>query len=763
MSLSPSFFQTASARVDISYQVVSSPNCEVIKRKDAIVCPGTDYNDANLILSLTCAKAKDGGYLLDILVKPKTNIELVHFEAKFSTVLTDYKMLANGFQSWSQTREFGVNDRIPDMKKSVAWYTQYNLQGDYDIFAHSGEKGQIHSSSYTHFRDVHNNITFFGSISENLGYTYFKGDFNTNTFGIYKDVLGKSVAANQSCALIKVWMNQGHDAERLLWDGYASFFEDRRVLQGDQATRRHVNGWTSWYNYYGDVSESIIMENIQALKKHQYPIDIFQIDDGFQTAIGDWLSINNKFPSGMKPVATKIKEAGFMAGLWLAPYMVGFTSEIAKKHPHWLIQDETTGKPVVASPNWGGAYGLDIYQPEARNYLKTVFDTVLRDWGFDMVKLDFCYAAAMIPRLGKSRGEILWDAMNLIRDLAGPDKLVLGCGVPLAAAWRKVDYCRIGSDVANWWEDSKLKYLHVRERVSTANSLTSTLFRWTMSDRMFGNDPDVMILRNKNNKLKPDERYTLCVLNNILGALVFISDNVAEYGPDEHLLYGATFPKIVPVVDSVIEFRPQVFMIRFMVVGQNEKTAPRRYTTYANLSDEDQTIYLPPSQPPALPPSAVTGDIKDTRDKEEPTHLFFATDNDMHMVNSDRDAPLFYHPSSCFTLKTHETKTFMHIPRPAKDKIVFLGSASHIVPGTEIESIQHTPGQGIQLTFRKENTRKHRVYLGVGDYLEDRKKAAAEQPELKVNGQSVSWEHIQVEGKGEGRSSSQVRVAVFEA
>lgn len=42
--------------------------------------------------------------------------------------------------------------------------------------------------------------------------------------------------------------------------------------------------------------------------------------------------------------------------------------------------------------------------------------------------------------------------MQFVRDLAGPDKLVLGCGVPLACAWRNADYCRIGSDVAPWWE-----------------------------------------------------------------------------------------------------------------------------------------------------------------------------------------------------------------------------------------------------------------------------------------------------------------------
>lgn len=42
--------------------------------------------------------------------------------------------------------------------------------------------------------------------------------------------------------------------------------------------------------------------------------------------------------------------------------------------------------------------------------------------------------------------------MQLVRDLTGDDRLLLGCGVPLACAWRNADYCRVGSDVAPWWE-----------------------------------------------------------------------------------------------------------------------------------------------------------------------------------------------------------------------------------------------------------------------------------------------------------------------
>jgi alpha-galactosidase len=325
------------------------------------------------------------------------------------------------------------------------------ILSDYDIFPHSGEKGLIHSSSYTHFRGTgtsnSNDISFFGSVSESLGYTYFKGDFNKDSLCIYKDVLGKQLKNSEPVDLIQVFIAQDNDAEAAIWDTYAEFYEDRRAHN----TLHHINGWTSWYNYYGDVSELIINQNVEALQKYKYSIDIFQIDDGFQTAIGDWLSPNDKFPNGMKVVANKIKDAGFKPGLWLAPYAVGFNSKIITENPDWLVKGED-GKFVVAGPNWGGFYALDMYNEKAREYLKEVFDVVLNDWGFEMLKLDFCFAAAMIPREGKSRGEIMWEAMDLIRDMVGPDKLILGCGVPLASAFRKVDFCRIGSDVAPWWE-----------------------------------------------------------------------------------------------------------------------------------------------------------------------------------------------------------------------------------------------------------------------------------------------------------------------
>ena len=118
-------------------------------------------------------------------------------------------------------------------------------------------------------------------------------------------------------------------------------------------------------------------------------VNTFQVDDGYQTAVGDWLSVDSKkFPFGMRRVADAVHQRGLKAGLWLAPFAVQKNAYLAKKHPGWLVADKK-GSPLMVGANWGGFYALDIYHKEARAYIKQVFQTVLHTWGFDMVKLDF--------------------------------------------------------------------------------------------------------------------------------------------------------------------------------------------------------------------------------------------------------------------------------------------------------------------------------------------------------------------------------------
>jgi hypothetical protein len=109
-----------------------------------------------------------------------------------------------------------------------------------------------------------------------------------------------------------------------------------------------VSGWCSWYYYWQGVSEEAVLANLEELRRRrvQLLLEYVQIDDGWQAEIGDWLTVNEKFPRRLKWLVERIHEAGFKAGLWLAPFLVG--REIAI-----VARSSGMGRPVQA---WEAAY-----------------------------------------------------------------------------------------------------------------------------------------------------------------------------------------------------------------------------------------------------------------------------------------------------------------------------------------------------------------------------------------------------------------------
>ncbi|OZJ06826.1 hypothetical protein BZG36_00068 [Bifiguratus adelaidae] len=653
---------------------------------------GGVLKDEDLSVTLRLEPGPLDGHLLTLDLTAVKPVVMEEINLLYGIYMKDKKI-------WSQSRELGETDKISKIHTAVNLITHLGLQGDYYIVEHSGTRGIIHSTSVTHFRGGAN-ITFFGSLAERSGYTYFRAYFNDNVFDIHKDIDGKFLRAGETMTVFKVLIMQGME-EAALWDGYASRIGPEKRLVKDA----HVQGWTSWqveyvfifscmlmmcrYNYYGDISEELCIKNLDALKEKNYPIDIFQIDDGFQTQVGDWLSINERFPNGMKALVDRIHQNGYQAGLWLAPFVASVKSRVVREHPEWVLMDPASpNKMYYAGPNWGGFVALDIYHPEVRAYLARVFNYVLNKWGFDMLKLDFLFACGMSPMAGKTRAEIMYDGMELIRELVGSKKMILGCGVPLAPAWKTCDFCRIGADVGAFWEDTKLKLLNVRERVSTVNSLYSTLGRWAMSGRFFGNDPDVTFIRQSNNRLTAEERYTLVVLNNILGALVFSSDDISKYGPDEHALYGATFPKVKSTVKTVYEIGEHVYRIDYEV--NDEPASQKHYITYANLGRSAINVRLPDSAS---------------------SRYWFGTESSAHLTNTHPDH--FYARNTTFVLGSHQTRTFHEIPDSSLKQVSLLGSAGHIVPGVEIQRV--IPGSNIKIQVKPKKVRPSRIFLSVPD------------------------------------------------
>ena len=174
--------------------------------------------------------------------------------------------------------------------------------------------------------------------------------------------------------------------------------------------------------------------------------------------------------------------------------------------------------------------------------MKEVFGLVFDEWGFDLVKLDFLYAAAPYATgeqglrgegpYTESRAARMIRALDLLRELCG-DKRIIGCGVPLMPAFGRVDYCRIGSDVGLDWDDFPLMRLLHRERVSTRQSLSNTIFRRELDGRAFGNDPDVFFLRDKNIRLSRERKAYQAAADALLGSVWLTSDDLNDYDDEK--------------------------------------------------------------------------------------------------------------------------------------------------------------------------------------------------------------------------------------
>lgn len=505
-------------------------------------------------------------------IKVTEPIEIINISLRIQNFFsTDDKIFMNGYQSWTDSYEVSVKhkDKIfsPIIKKVVDKY-KFRQYGDYNFYKAKNKKGIFHSVNYSYITQNKNEVFFIGSLNDNKAFTFIEFNCPENYIEIKRDFEGKIISSKED--IFHLYLAKGNKKELL-----DKYFNLNSYVE---KPKKIMRGWTSWYNYYEDISEEIIIKNLRNFEKEKIKIDYFQIDDGYQNAVGDWLLINKKFPKGMDYIASEVKKAGYKVGIWLAPFSAEKKSELVKNHPDWILKDEK-GEFVYGGSNWSSFYALDIYNKEFRTYLKEVFRTLIEDWGYEMFKLDFLYSACLLPRKTKTRAEVMADAMDFLREIIG-DKEILACGVPIYSSWGKVDYCRIGCDIGLDWDDKFfMKYFH-RERISTKNAIKNSIGRYHLDGKVFYNDPDVFLLRNDNLSLSKKQKETLFWVNNLFGTLIFTSDDISEYNREQKDFYMKSFDiKTKEILE--VEENNELYKIK---VRLNDKL----YIFLINLKEKNQ-------------------------------------------------------------------------------------------------------------------------------------------------------------------------------
>lgn len=276
--------------------------------------------------------------------------------------------------------------------------------------------------------------------------------------------------------------------------------------------------WCSWYHYFTDLTAGDIEENIAAIEKADLPLDVIQIDDGYQAGIGDWLALSDRFDD-MGELAKRITDTGRRAGIWVAPFLVGERSTLALDHPDWLVQ--TDDGPVDAGHNWGQRVsGLDLTHSAARDYLREVFGTLV-DLGYDFFKLDFLYAGALDGQRTREVSPVAAyrSGLDLVREAVGTSAYLLGCGAPILPSIGKVDAMRVSPDTAPHFEprEGDLSAPSGRSSILTGRGRAWQHGRWWV------NDPDCLLTGSK-----VEERTALVAHIEQHGGLIGVSDRMVD-------------------------------------------------------------------------------------------------------------------------------------------------------------------------------------------------------------------------------------------
>ena len=453
------------------------------------------------------------------------------FETAFGA---DARVYRHGYQSWSSTGTLPVGERFSAENSDNAPMMN-------DLAASTDDRV---SSYLTGLVEGDRRVTA-GFLEHDRYCSRFEiddDDSGVATLHAVCPLEGARLTPGERLTLPPLWV----DADRELREGLTALADCIGERMDARVPEISPTGWCSWYHYFTDVTEADVRENLSELREWGIPVDVVQIDDGYMQAFGDWRSIANGFED-MSAVADDIAASGYRPGLWLAPFYVEAGADLYADHPEWFITEPTDadidgpGTPVDGGFRAGSElYGLDTTHPAVLEWLRETVSTVVDDWGFTYLKLDFLFAAALPGErydAEATRIEAYRRGVEAIAEAAGDDVFLLGCGAPMAPSVGLFDAMRVGPDTDPVWETPG----ESGSQPGLKNAVRNTLTRNYLHRRWWLNDPDCQLVRDTSD-LTAAEREAFATLVAATGGVNIFSDRLAEIGSAGRRLLERSIP-----------------------------------------------------------------------------------------------------------------------------------------------------------------------------------------------------------------------------
>ena len=411
------------------------------------------------------------------------------------------RFLMNNWQSWGPIQAVTPEFRFPGLAERMAQYSRYVFTPIPDIFA---------SGLVSDYVIAWEGMTA-GFLSSRIAHPYFivEGD----DLAGYLEYFGTRLV--EDVPLESFVVVPGPE----MGEGLAEYARLAASENGASPPRRNPIGWSSWYQYFTNLTAADLQKNLR-LAGNGFPFEVFQIDDGYERDIGDWLDVKDGFPA-LSDLASLIRGHGFTAGIWTAPFSAAPSSEVFRRHPGWFVAED--GRPRPCYRNWGKPiFALDTTHPEAKQWLFETF-AALRRMGFAYFKIDFLFAAAMegARHAPVSPIRAYRQGLDVIRKAVGVD-FILGCGAPLLPSIGFVDGMRVGEDTAPFW-DPRMSGI---QGPNAYTALKNVILRSFLHRRWWLNDPDCLLLREKDIRLTFSEKQLYARVCGVLDNMLIVSDDL---------------------------------------------------------------------------------------------------------------------------------------------------------------------------------------------------------------------------------------------
>lgn len=147
----------------------------------------------------------------------------------------------------------------------------------------------------------------------------------------------------------------------------------------------HLNTWEA---IYFDHTEEALTE--LARRAAALSVERFVLDDGWfkgrkddTAGLGDWTPDSKKYPAGLGPLISRVREQRMEFGLWVEPEMVNRDSDLYRSHPDWVLHRNGSEPQLMRNQ-----LALDLSKTAVIDHLFAELDTILSAHPISYIKWD---------------------------------------------------------------------------------------------------------------------------------------------------------------------------------------------------------------------------------------------------------------------------------------------------------------------------------------------------------------------------------------